>query len=67
MYSILIKGNSGDKLSYYLNTDGTIYTAGSLTLLQDKVAELLNTYPLEKIVPIKNCIVTNNVVIIEAV
>ena len=66
MYSILIKNNGGDKFSYYLNNDGTIYTTNSLTLLGDKVAELLNTYPLEKITPIKNCVITNNIVITEA-
>lgn len=67
MYSILLKTASSDKYSYYLNKDGEVYIANNLTDLGNKVAELLNIYPLERIVPIKNCIVTNNIVITEAV
>ena len=67
MYSILIKATSGDKYSFYLNNDGEIYTTNSLEDLGDKVGELLNTYTLERILPIKNCIVTRNITIEEAV
>lgn len=66
MYSILIKTTSGDKYSFYLNNDGVVYTTDSLEDLGDKVGELLNTYTLERILPIKNCIVTRNITIEEA-
>lgn len=66
MYSILIKTTSGDKYSFYLNNDGVVYTTDSLEDLGDKVGELLNTYTLERILPIKNCVVTRNITIEEA-
>ena len=66
MYSILIKtGIATDKYSYYLKSDGAIYTTDDLTVLGEKVAELLNTYTLGQIVPIKNCTITNNITIEE--
>ena len=66
MYSILIKaGTASDKYSYYLNADGAIYTTDDLEVLGAKVAELLNTYTMGQIVPIKNCIITNNITISE--
>ena len=68
MYSILLKINPAvDKLVYYLNADGTIYTVDDLEALGTKVAELLNKYTLGQIVPIKNCNVANNITITEAV
>lgn len=68
MYSILIKTSStSDKYSYYLKSDGGIYTTDDLTVLGTKVAELLNTYTLGQIVPIKNCTITNNITIAEVV
>jgi hypothetical protein len=68
MYSILIQTtpNSG-KYSYYLNADGTIYTAEDLTVLGTKVGELLENYVLGQIVPVKNCIIQKNIEITEAV
>ena len=66
MYSILLKATSSDKYSYYLNSDGEIYTTNDLTALGEKVGELLNTYTLERIVPVKNCIVTRNITIEES-
>lgn len=66
MYSILIKtGIASDKFSYYLKSDGAIYTTDSLEVLGTKIAELLNTYTLGQIIPIKNCIITNNIVVTE--
>jgi len=67
MYSILIKtGIASDKLSYYLKSDGAIYTTDDLTVLGEKIAELLKTYTLGQIVPIKNCVIANNIVVTEA-
>ena len=66
MYSILIKtGNASNKYSYYLKSDGAIYTTDDLTSLGEKVAELLNTYTLGQIVPIKNCIIESNITVTE--
>lgn len=66
MYSILIKtASASDKYSYYLKSDGAIYTTDSLEALGAKVTELLNTYTLGQIVPIKNCVVTNNIKVVE--
>jgi len=65
MYSIMIKAQAADKYSFYLNSDSTIYTTDSLETLGNKVAELLNTYTLNQILPIKNCVITNNIVITE--
>jgi hypothetical protein len=68
MYSILLKTNAtSDKFSYYLKNDGQVYTTDSLTALGEKVAELLKTYTLGQIVPIKNCIIQKNIEITEAV
>ena len=67
MYSIIIKINSAsDKYSYYLNNDGTIYVTDSLETLGKKVTELLGTYTLPQIVPIKNCVITTTIDVQEA-
>ena len=66
MYSIFIKTTSSDKYSYYLNSDGEIYTTDSLEALGEKIGELLDTYTLERIVPVKNCVVTRNITVEEA-
>lgn len=66
MYSIFIKSNSGDRFTYYLNSDGEIYTTDDLTVLGEKIGDLLKTYTLDKIVPVKNCIITKNIVVEEA-
>lgn len=65
MYSILIKTQAADKYSYFLNSDSTVYTTDSLEALGNKIAELLKTYTLNQIVPIKNCVITNNIVVTE--
>jgi hypothetical protein len=67
MYSILIQTspNSG-KYSYYLNSDATVYTTDDLAALGTKVGELLETYIMSQIVPVKNCIIEKNITITEA-
>lgn len=68
MYSILLKSNiNSDKYSYLLKSDGEVYTTDDLETLGSKVAELLNTYTMQQIIPIKNCIINNNIIIEEAV
>lgn len=68
MYSILLKTNStSDKFSYYLKSDGQIYTTDSLDSLGEKIVELLKTYTLEQIVPIKNCVITTTIDVQEVI
>lgn len=68
MYSILIKNNiASDKYSYYLKSDGAIYTTDSLEVLGTKVAELLKSFTLDQIVPIKNCVVTPTIDVQEVI
>lgn len=67
MYSILLKTNlASDKFSYYLKSDGQIYTTDSLDSLGEKIVELLKTYTLGQIIPVKNCIVTTTIAVQEA-
>lgn len=63
MYSILILSNS--KYVYYLNSDGTIYTANDLATIGQKVAELLKSYTLSQLTVVKNCIITSNITVEE--
>lgn len=65
MYSILIL-KSQATYQYYLNDDGEIYKAGTLGDVQDKVAELLHTYTLDRMVVVKNCIITPTITVEEA-
>lgn len=52
MYSILIK-NGEKSFIYYLNADGTVFS-GDSEAAKAKVQELLETYPLGKIVVVHN-------------
>jgi hypothetical protein len=65
MYSILIL-KSQATYQYYLNDDNTIYKAGTLGDVQAKVAELLHSYTLDRMVVVKNCIVTADITVEEA-
>lgn len=56
MYSILIK-NGEKSYVYFTNADGTVF-AGDTNAVKDKMAELLNDYPLGKIVIVHNVTVT---------
>jgi len=56
MYSILIK-NGEKSYVYFTNTDGTVF-AGDETAVQTKLSELLNDYPLGKIVVVHNVTVS---------
>lgn len=64
MYSILILTNS--KYVYYLNPDGTIYTADDLITVGQKVSDLLELYTLKQISVVKNCIIHSNITVEEA-
>lgn len=66
MYSILIL-KSATTYQYYLDPDtGEQYKAATLGDVQDKVAELLKDYTLGRLVVVKNCIITANIVVEEA-
>lgn len=67
MYSILLKitNSTVDRYKFLTNSDGTIYVEDDLTLVQNKVVELLNDYTLGNIKVIKNCIITNDITIQE--
>lgn len=52
MYSILIK-NGEKTYMYHTNTDGVIFK-GDSDAVKAKVAELLETYPIGKIVVVHN-------------
>jgi hypothetical protein len=54
-----------DRYKFLTNSDGTIYVEDDLTLVQNKVVELLNDYTLGTIKVIKNCIITNDITIQE--
>ena len=64
MYSILIK-NGEKSYVYFTNTDGTVF-AGDETAVQTKLSELLNDYPLGKIVVVHNVTVSADFTIQDA-
>lgn len=51
---------------YYLNPDGTIYTADDLITVGQKVSDLLELYTLKQISVVKNCIINSNITVEEA-
>jgi hypothetical protein len=51
---------------YYLNPDGTIYTADDLVTVGQKVSDLLELYTLKQISVVKNCIIHSNITVEEA-
>lgn len=63
MYSILIAENN--KWKYLTNPDASVYVAETLESVQLKVKEILRTIPLESIKVVKNCSITENVVVKE--
>lgn len=66
MYSILILKSTAT-YQYYLDPEtGEQYKAGTLGDVQEKVAELLKDYTLGRLVVVKNCVITANIVVEEA-
>ena len=68
MYSILLKVSTsqGERWKYLLDDEGEIYTEDDLSLVQEKIVELLEYNILGNIRVIKNCIITANITIEEA-
>ena len=64
MYSILITIENG-KLKFLTNADGSQYIASSLVAVQEKVKEILRITPLNEITVVKNCTITESIVVTE--
>lgn len=64
MYSIL-KANENDKWLFLKNTDGTKYVADTLAEVQEKVKELAKEIPLNEILVVKNCTITESITVVE--
>lgn len=64
MYSIL-KKNENDKWIFLKNTDGSKYIANNLAEVQDKVKETAKVIGLDEILVVKNCIITEDIIVME--
>lgn len=69
MYSILLKltNTTADRWKYYLTDEGDVYVANDIVEVQTKVAELLQTIPLNQIKVVRNCTITNEVTVEEVI
>lgn len=67
MYSILLKlqNSTADRWKYLTNSDGSVYIESDLAQVEAKISELLNTYTLNSIRVVKNCVITNAITIVE--
>lgn len=64
MYSILIFDDK-NRWKYLTNPNGSQYIATTLVAVQDKVKELLKTNSLNNITVVKNCTITESIVVTE--
>ena len=69
MYSILLKltNTTADRWKYYLTDEGDVYVANDIVEVQTKVAELLQTIPLNQIKVVRNCTITNEITVEEVI
>lgn len=69
MYSILLKltNTTADRWKYHLTDEGDVYVANDIIEVQTKVAELLQTIPLNQIKVVRNCTITNEVTVEEVI
>ncbi len=67
MYSILIQKSETAYQFYIDEATGEKYKAATVEEVQDKIAELLKVYTLGRIVAVKNCVITANIKVEEAV
>ncbi len=67
MYSILIKlsNSTADRWKYLTNADGTVYVENDLENVKTKIVELLQTNLLSSLKVVKNCIITDSILIEE--
>lgn len=63
MYSILILDEK--KWKFHTNPNGSKYIAQTLELVQEEVKELAKTIPLNSIVVVKNCTITEAITVVE--
>ena len=64
MYSILILKEQ-HTWKYHTNPNGSQYIAQTLELVQAEVKELAKTIPLNSIVVVKNCTITEAITVVE--
>ena len=64
MYSILIFLEN-EKWEFLKNTDGTKYIAETLVAVQEKVKETLRVRPLNEVLVVKNCTITESITVTE--
>ena len=65
MYSILIK-NDNTRWCFLTNSDGSQYIAETLVSVQEKVKEMAKTTPLNEIIVVKNCTITEAITVVES-
>lgn len=65
MYSILIADNN--KWKFLTNSDDTKYIAETLVAVKEKVKEIAKKTPLDSILVVKNCTITENITVTEDV
>ena len=64
MYSILILEEK-NKWKYFTNLNGSQYIAETLSDVQNKVKEVAKTKPLNEIIVVKNCTITESITVVE--
>lgn len=65
MYSILIK-NDNTRWCFLTNADGSQYIAETIVSVQEKVKEMAKTTPLNEIIVVKNCTITEAITVVES-
>ena len=69
MYSILLKltNTTADRWKFLTDSEGEVYTADTIEEVEEKIAELLQTTPLNQIKAVRNCTITNEVTVEEVI
>jgi hypothetical protein len=69
MYSILLKltNTTADRWKYLTDSEGEVYVANTIEEVEAKIAELLQTTPLNQIKAVRNCTITNEVTVEEVI
>ena len=69
MYSILLKltNTTADRWRYLANSEGEVYVTNTIEEVEAKIAELLQTIPLNQIRVVRNCTITNEVTVEEVI
>jgi len=69
MYSILLKltNTTNDRWKFLADSEGEVYTADTIEEVEAKIAELLQTTPLNQIKAVRNCTITNEVTVEEVI